>query len=165
MYALIKDALSACDIIEGTEVEFRVPLPHSVFHNVHAYFKQTKANTFLESRICYADATDLRCVADVWQRKRLVTRVQLPALRHLSLCIAVESPACVPNLPYDWKTCVRRRWTYTYGMWNVVFTSSVRGTNVEIEFMGCLRALQQSAREQDDLCGSVSYTHLRAHET
>ena len=153
MYALIQDTLAACEDIEGSEVEFRVPLPQHVFHNVHAYFKQTKSNSFSEAQISYADATDLRCIDNVWQRKRLVTRVSLPALRQMSLCISVESPACEPTLPYDWNTCMRRRWTYDYDMWKVMFTNSNRGCNVEIEFTGCLSALRQSARAQDDLCG------------
>ena len=153
MYALIKDTLAAFDMIEGTEVEFRVPLPQHVFHNVHAYFKQTKEGKYSESKICYADATDLRCVDDIWQRKRIVTRMPLRALRHMSLCIAVESPTCAPSVPHDWQNCVRRRWTYQYDQWNVMFTNSKRGANVEIEFMGSLSDLQQSARAQEDLCG------------
>ena len=152
MYSIIQDTLAALDRVEGTEVELRIPIPPHLFQLIKTQYGAGQREMYDETTLQYTDASDVRCVNGVWQRKRLVTRVSLPAARHMSLCVSVESPACEPAMPYQWHTVKRLRWTYVHGTWHVMFTSSERNHNVEIEYAGALRDLQQSARQQDNLC-------------
>lgn len=153
MYDLITDTLAACEPIDGTEVEFRVPVPDYLFDTVRSYYGRGRTVVHSTSTIRYADATDMRCVDGKWQRKRLVTRVPMPALPRLHLCVAIESPVCAPLEQHDWLEATRSRWTYVSGKWDIVFTRSRRCHNVELEYTGELRDLQQCAQANGDLCG------------
>ena len=153
MYSVIADVISACDPIDGTEIEVRMPIPHALFETVRRYYARGRTLQFSTSTIQWADKTDVRCVDGQWQRKRVAQQVRLHALRQMSLCVSVESPVCKPStsMPIPWRTMTRERWTHQVGKWTVMFSSSVRNCNVEVEYGSDLSALQSSARQSGDV--------------
>lgn len=148
-YDIIQDTVAACQVMDGTEIEIRVPVAEVCFPVLRQQLHFEDDMVYNESTLCYMDGSDLRCIDGKWQRKRLVTRVPLPAARHMSLCVAVESPVAPPHVSKQWHQIVRKRWTYRLSSaWQLVFTCSKRCSNVEIEYTGDLRQLQSVARAQ-----------------
>jgi len=66
MYSLVRDLLTACASTEGTEVEFRFPLPERNFEAVRAQYDAGREPRYAETVVQYTDGTDVRCVDGAW---------------------------------------------------------------------------------------------------
>lgn len=147
-YDIIRDVVAASEPTEGFEIEIRVPVPDHCLDLLRAQIGAGQPVTYAESKIMYANQTDVRCVGELWQRKRLVNRTLLPAIRGMSICVSIESPASAPayHPTAAWHATVRQRWTYRAGAWTVMLTRSGRGANIEVEYGDDYLELRDAAR-------------------
>ena len=153
MYDIVQDTLSKHSAIMGTEIEFRFRLPEHLFDTVRVQYAQGHEAECVSSALLYCDSTDLRCVDGIWQRKRTAQVERLPCAVRSTLVVAVESPAAEPSCIGEFHPVRRSRWSYGAGSWRVDFTTSRRASNIEVEYVGDVAALQENARARGDLCG------------
>ena len=136
-----RDVLAVAPKTSDTEIEFRFSIPGQLFDQAHSHWR-TWANCAkdpVDSLVLCNNDSDLRCVDGNWERKRVVDFVRLPIAGKLStrLCVSVESAAAPPSHPECW--CIRRRrrrWTYSFPSWDVVWTLVDSRGEIEIEFTG-----------------------------
>jgi len=160
MYDVVQDTLSKHSAIMGTEIELRFRVPPTLFHTVRKQYAQDRKTIRSVSEMLYCDATDLRCVDGIWQRKRTAQIERLPSPVYSTLVVAVESPAAAPSSTGTYRRIERERWSYTVGDWRVDFTTSSRSSNIEIEYIADVSVLQENARTRGDLCGLMEVLHV-----
>lgn len=157
----VQDVLARQPVIQGTEVEIRIPVPYDRFHGLRSLFGEGRTVVHSKSTVTYNDKTDIRCVDGIWQRKRVAVHQHLRCYIPCSICVCIESTCSKPDRTTGFITVTRTRWSYTIGQWAVDWTHSKRSSNVELEFLGSQSDLQAS----ENLCNlgeplSIVLAHL-----